>query len=324
MADNETKEGNSVDGPEVLGAKTSRRRIIAGMGAAAAGGAVAVATLSRNGGGEQGGDTKVVAKKVGQVPTNPEDEAWNKAPRQSITMDSQKMVLPYKLTAMLKAIEVRALHDGSSIGFRLSWKDTEANDLTIAVDGFRDACAVMLAPAGAPPGVRVMGTVDQPATILHWKADWQRDVDQGFQELEVEFPRATADFHPPIAPTPEPERHVTVTDYIDREVTWWLPGIHAQNPVSNPRKTVPVEKMLAKGPGTLATTDTQDATGKGVRTDDGWAVTIVKPLTATEEGEPTLEAGGDAAVAVALWSGTDNDSGGHKTPSLELLTLHLE
>ena len=40
------------------------------------------------------------------------------------------------------------------------------------------------------------------ATLLHWKADWQRDIDQGRSDLDDAYPNRSVDVYPPLVTLP--------------------------------------------------------------------------------------------------------------------------
>ncbi len=307
--------------PVAHGRLPSRRAVLTGAlvtgGTAVRAAACASPTLSTG--------TRLGAQKVAKLPETGDDAAWNMIKGVAVAMDVQVMVKPVRPTPFVKTVDLKAVHDGSRIAFQLVWRDDAKDDLTISVDGFRDAVALLLAPATSDPAMRFMGTASSPATILHWKADWQRDVDHGFQDMEVAFPRSAPDYHPPLAPGIEPLGRVAVPgDYEASNATQWLPGYRVGNPISRPGKQSPVEKLTATGWGTLATMPTQDADGHGVHRDGKWKVMIVRSLAASDAGEVSLEPGKEYSCAVAVWSGRDGDAGGHKTPSKELLTLTIE
>ena len=274
-----------------------------------------------------GASTDVLAFRVSEVPVDdPYSSRWERSTSSdwavaSVGLEGQSTVRPTRAEPSVPTISVSALHDGSHIGFRLSWVDEQVDDLTIKTDAFRDACAVLLAGDVTDQAVRFMGTGDGPATILHWKADWQRDVDHGFQGLSVAFPNGTFDYYPPLetidgdAPT--------VVEYTAADAEQWLPGMAVDNPISQPTKISPVEKALARGVGTLETLPTQNAIGRGVFADGLWSVVIAKPLAAADDLEMALSPGGQYAMATAVWSGRDRDAGGHKSPSRSLLRLRL-
>jgi hypothetical protein len=263
----------------------------------------------------------VLAVRVDRVPVEPGDEDWERAAEKVVPLGPQDIALPNRSTPAVADVKVRALHDGRLVAFRLEWADAGIEDLTVPVDGFRDACAVLLAPGAGDPTLRTMGSTDQPAVLLHWKADWQRDVAQGVQGIADVYPNRSVDVYPPlidVAPADVSPQH-----YVDGGASQWLPGVGVGNPLSATARTSPVEKLVAHGFGTTTTASHQDASGRGERYRDGWRVVITKPLAASDEGELALSAGGQATCAFAIWSGGDGDAGSRKSPSATVYKLAL-
>lgn len=263
------------------------------------------------------------AARVRHVPVDdPDSTRWASTPTKTVELGPQDIALPNRRRPVVEAIRVSAIHDGVVIGFRIEWDDPDVDDLTVRVDDFRDACAVLLAPGAGDDTLRTMGTEDTAATLLHWKADWQRDIERGRSGLEDVYPNRSADVYPPLIDTPPDD--VSVTDYVDAGVTEWLPGNHVGNPMSSESRATAVEKLVANGFGTSTTAATQNATGRGVRHGEGWRVTIAKPLAAHDDGETAVSPGGIATCAFAVWSGSDGDVGGRKSPSASVYQLVID
>ena len=240
---------------------------------------------------------------------DPDSRLWHRAPSQRVALGGQNVIVPLKAEASLSDVKVRSIHDGKTIGFLLEWKDDARDEHTIKTDSFRDACGVLLGPSGASPALWMMGTPDAPVTILHWKADWQKDIDAGFQDLEVAFPNVAFDFYPPLVGVTNPK----VPDDYPEETRNWLPGWHVGNPISQPVKTTPVEKLLGIGPGTLEHLPTQDAAGRGVWQNGRWKVVIASPMAVKDAGVTAIEPGQAYSTAFTVWSGADSDRGARKS-----------
>jgi len=297
--------------------RLSRRSLL--KGAAVGAGAAALASCAPDYYDGPG----VRAVRVEHVPTNdPDAVEWASAMPSRIPMGPQDLVLPMKLTATVTELRVSTLHDGETIAFRLEWDDPNVNDLTVRVDDFRDACAVMLLPGAPDEGLRTMGSATVAATMLQWKADWQRDIDHGRQGLDAVYPNRSVDVYPIVYEVPAED--VDISSYEDADATEWLPGVDVGNPTSAARRASPVEKVIANGFSTTTTAATQDALGHGERTDTGWRVVLTKPLGATDDGELATPPGSTCSCAFAVWSGSDNDAGSRKQPSTTVHELHLE
>lgn len=296
-----------------------RRRLLAGTAATA--GAAALAACAPDHPDAVDAD-EIIVNRVDRVPADdPDADAWGRTPEKTVEMASQEIALPHRTTPAVETIRIRAIHDGETIGFRVDWDDREIDDMTVRVDDFRDACAVLLAPGAGDETVRTMGTATTAATLLHWKADWQRDIDSGRAGLDDAYPNRSVDAYPPLVDVVPGE--ATIEDYADAGATQWLPGTDVGNPMSASRRETAVEKIVANGYGTSTTTPTQDARGRGDHRTEGWRVTLTKPLGAADDGETTLSPGGEATCAFAVWAGADGDAGSRKSPSATVYRLTI-
>jgi hypothetical protein len=302
----------------------SRRKLLigAGIGAAAAAGATyAAVKLLR-----PGWATSVRAVYVADsLPvSDPKSRLWSKATPARIQMGAQTMALPTKPKPEVDAITARALHDGTRIAFLLEWRGKGESQSTVKTQDFRDACAVLLSSKPEDPNQRVMGAPSAPVTVLQWKADWQRDIDDGFQDEETAFPNATFDFYPPLTKRQKAGPVKVPDEYVKAGASRYLAGYRAGNPISLIDRVSPVEKLQAKGPGTLATFDTQDAEGRGTRANGGWKVVLSKPLRAADPEEISISPGGTYGIAFAVWVGSVRDVGSRKTVAQTLLPLEVD
>lgn len=273
----------------------------------------------------QGPRPDVTARLVDKVPVkDPDSPIWDNVPLSRISLADQSIIRPLKLSVPKETLNVRAAHDGEFIGFLLEWRDDVANTSAIKVPEFRDACAVMLTSYPAPPEARFMGTQTIPATILHWKADWQVDIEEGFQDLEKAFPNVSADMYPLLKESitgGKPPKTIDLPDFARIR----LPGTWVGNPISQPKKEKPVEKIIAKGPATVTTLPTQDAVGWGRWRNGVWRVVLAKKMKASDQtaGEINIERGNTYSVAFTVWFGDQGDRGARKNPSM-LHTLYVE
>jgi hypothetical protein len=299
----------------------TRRRILTG-GAITAGTAVLSAcAMGEPDPSDAVGAGVIPVARVARVPvTDPGAEAWLHSYEVTVEMDAQLIALPNRAEPFRPEIRVRAIHDGTRIGFRIRWEDDQVTDNTVFCDGFRDACAVLLAPGTGDEGLRVMGNADTAATLLHWKADWQYDLYEGVRSLQGTFPNVSVDTYPPLGPN---DGEITPADYLEADAAQWLPGMAVGNALSQPTRTTCVEKVTANGFGTVTHAPTQNASGFGEHKDGSWRVVLTKPLEAVDEEETGLQPGLTYTCAFALWSGADGDAGGRKTPSKTAYRLEL-
>ena len=268
---------------------------VGAVGAGAFGVAGVIGLVSAD---EAAGEPELVAPFVkGSIPVDdPGADAWNDAPEAVIPVLAQVLVpprLPYPGLAELRA---RALHDGETVAFRLGWEDEEIDDLD-AVDRFHDAVAVMLPMApGAPPAI-TMGAKGAPTHILQWRATWERDL-TGKTGVDQIYPRVVHDVMPDDVLPP------------DTAALYWV-GRAVGNPLSQAKRTTPIEQIVAEGFGTTTHLDRTDASGHGTHDGSGWTVALGFPSKREGIGAP-LEPGSTWSIAFAVWLGQQANRGGRK------------
>lgn len=296
------------DRPKTPGHRLTRRGALAGLTAAAVLGP-ARRLLAQPGATQAEPD--VVARRVATVPAaDPLSATWEQATAVEIALVGQAVAAPTRMQPSVPSLRVRALHDGKLAAFLLEWKDARKDALAVKTTQFRDSCGVFLGPHGAPSDLWFMGRADAPVTLLHWRADWQLDLEAGFQDVEAAFPNAAFDFYPPLVGAGHQPR---LPDAYPPGTRTWLPGWQVGNPLSQPQKQTPVEKLWARGPGTVSPLPNQDAIGKGIWRDGTWRVVLARGLTATDPKEVHLVPGGRYALAFAVWSGAERDVGARKS-----------
>ena len=112
----------------------------------------------------------------GDLPTAPEDPAWEKVPPMTLPLSGQVITRPVWPEPAARALTVRSIHNGTDIAFLLEWQDNTKND-RLTPGTFRDGVAIGL-PLGDAPAFFCMGQLDHYINIWHWKADWQSDIDR--------------------------------------------------------------------------------------------------------------------------------------------------
>jgi hypothetical protein len=251
----------------------------------------------------------------GAIPVDPGWIGWERAPAAEVTLLPQAMAQPWNLTPAITRLTVRATHNGTWIAFRLTWKD-ETRNAVMHLDTFRDAVALMV-PVGDSAPIQ-MGAQGQRVVILHWKADWQEDVDQTFQDVPQLYPNAWLDWYPFVAGEPPYE----ITSWTNPEARRYLTGWVLGNPRSQPEKRVSVEEQFAEGFGTLTTSERQAAVAKGVYADGTWDIVIARPFATGDRNDPNWAPGRSIPVAFAAWDGGRGEIGSRKSFS-NWVTLHL-
>lgn len=250
----------------------------------------------------------LLARQVPQLPTEPDDALWDQAEALEVPLGPQAVVKPRTYEVGVKAVQARALYDGERLGFLLEWGDPTREAGIGRVDAFRDAVAVQFPadPSRATPFFG-MGQQNGPATIYHWKADWQFGPNY---DVDEQFPGMAVDVYPlsgkPAGQIPEG------ADYgqpggVKAFVTAWAVGNTLAD--TDLQSRTPVEKLEAEGFGTVHSATAQDGQGKGAYRDGKWRVLISFPRA---QDRFTFEKGQTAPVAFAAWDGSFKERGGEK------------
>jgi hypothetical protein len=258
--------------------------------------------------GESGGAEELSAIKVDKLTLDPNHDAWNRSPEMILELMPQGVAFPMLQEPNISELRVRALRDDQWLSLRLQWADKTKND-QLQVDEYTDAVAVLL-PLGEPSKANpMMGAKGNPVYIAHWKAVWQRDLDQGRADVQDYHPNFWADTYPFVSlghPYPVSEA------FQSADQRRYLPGLAAGNPVSSLHRKQPVEELQAEGFSTLADHRFQDAQARGVHADGVWRVVIALPLRVADSANPRLVPGVSTQVAFAVWDGGSNDVAGRK------------
>jgi len=214
---------------------------------------------------------------AGEIPSAPEDTAWDKIPFMTVPLSGQVITRPVWPEPSARALTLKSVHNGSDIAFLLEWQDNTKND-RLTPGTFRDGVAIGL-PLGDAPAFFCMGQLDHYINIWHWKADWQSDIDR--RAARTSDSRASG----------EVRRFEVI-----------------------PRRKSSVEDLIGGGFSTLTTKEDQGRVqGKATWKDGVWRVVIRRPMaSAGQENEARLEPGRLQAVAFAIWNGENKERNGQK------------
>jgi DMSO reductase family type II enzyme heme b subunit len=254
-------------------------------------------------------DADVRARFVeGPLPDDPTDPQWTAALPVGVTLLAQQMATPMLDEATISEMQLRVLHNGREIGFRLEWPDDTVNDLE-AMGQFRDSVAVQLPVRGDGTTPVTMGGPGWPVHILHWKASWQRQLADGPRRVRDAFPYAVNKTTPEQLMGEEAARVV-------------YPALYVGNIAAARERQSPVEELVAEGFGTLTTHDQQRATGNGLLANGRWQVVLRMPM-AGDDGQPALQPASSTLLALAAWDGGHGQRGARKHWS-NWLSLYLD
>ena len=237
---------------------------------------------------------------------DPQAAVWSATPAVSVAVQVQNETMPMLDQATVSSVDVQALTDGRQIAWRVSWADPTA-DYFLDTDRFCDAVAIQF-PLIANATYK-MGDRDFPVQIMQWKAIWQKDIDEGFQDVQDLHPNYWADLYWfaegkfPFR-VPEAFQRTESRDY--------FVAYRAGNPMADLDRQQPIQELIAEGFGTLTNQPQQAAVGGGVWRDGRWSVVFGRPLTTTDGSDYQFEPGKRDVVAFAVWNGGAENVSGRK------------
>jgi hypothetical protein len=237
---------------------------------------------------------------------DPFAQEWESVPKLDVAVTPQIITMPVLETASIEQVQVQGMTDGRVILWRLSWADAEPDG---NVDSGRFADAVAIQFPLASDASYMMGEVGKRVQILHWKALWQKDVDEHFQDVQDLHPNYWADlywFAEGKFPYPIPE------SFTDQRSHDWFPAYRAGNPMADFLRTQPVEELVAEGFGSLTHQSDALATGAGAWRDGRWSVIFARPLHTEDPLDYQFWPGARGNFSVAVWEGSAGNVGGRK------------
>jgi len=263
-------------------------------------------------------NTLTAPKTRSKIPTGPEDAAWDQAPPTYVGMT------PLWWTEdRVEGLVVQAIHDGETLALRLMWLDPTANERAVRIDEFRDAVAIQFSMSSDPPFY--MGDASQHGgvNIWMWKADRQKDLATGYQDVDAAFPQRVVDMYDEC---PIRSKDMSLVDWPHGEITQhhedYITAWGAGNLVANPTLDTSVESLIARGPGTLASEPLSFQLVKGQATYSRgvWTVQMERPFDsqsgADAGNEKVFRSGETVPVSFAIWEGSAGDRDGKKNISI--------
>jgi mono/diheme cytochrome c family protein len=252
---------------------------------------------------------RIVAKRVAEVPSNPDAGEWRQSPAVNLHM----MPLWWR-TDRPEEITVRALHDGKSLALLLKWEDATNDETAIRPQDFRDAAAVQFALTDDPPFF-AMGQPGAPVNIWMWKSERQADLEPVFQDLEKVYPNIGIDSYPNLlrSPLEQPMRNALTLDSDSTFVTAWGAG----NIVADPTRRSAAEDLTAQGFGTLRAHPIPDqaVTAFGVHGAGSYRVQFTRAFSGIRSGVQ-LAPGRRVPIGFAVWNGSAGDRDGKKSVTI--------
>lgn len=252
----------------------------------------------------------IVAQRVKALPPSDGDEDW--AAFEPVQVRTTP--LWWRDDAAFQ-LSVQAVHDGSTIAFRLTWNDESADDHASRTESFEDGVALELYRGPAEPFLG-MGDQSSPVDVWFWDADRQT----GYAADDAEYPNKVVDVFPFSEATVESadlnRRGARMADQPDIS----LPARAAGNLIVPTGSDESGGTALhAAGPrtATFRVPQSQIVRARGDWSDGRWSVVMTRPLSIESPTDGiVLEPGGRASVAFAVWDGSHHDRNGQKSVTI--------
>jgi hypothetical protein len=238
--------------------------------------------------------------------TDPAAKQWEGAPVMTVALLPQNITMPAITQTAVAEVQLQALTDGQRIAWRLSWADSTP-DLNVDADRFSDAAALQFPLQPNTP--YMMGGPNARVQVLQWRALWQKDADEGFQDVQDLHPNYWADlywFAQGARPFPVPAA------FTDPRSHAWFPALQAGNPQASWSRRQPVAELMAEGFGTLTPQSESASMARGVWSDGRWRLVVCRPLVTQDPLDYQFSASAAGQVAVAIWEGAAGNVGGRK------------
>jgi DMSO reductase family type II enzyme heme b subunit len=249
---------------------------------------------------------KIVAKRVESVSESLTAEVWDRS-----TPVKMKLTPMWWRNNPDPEFAVQAIHDGDTIALRMTWKDNTADHHSLRSESFKDAVAIELYRGASEPFLG-MGDRSSPVDVWFWDADRQR----GPAVAENEYPNAVSDIYPfseTAVASPEMNRPgARIADQPDVS----LPARAAGNQIVPTSDKSGGSSLQVAGPRTVTFRPPQSqlVSARGSWHDGRWTVVMTRTLSVPSQAEGvSLEPGGRASVAFALWNGSHRDRDGQKS-----------
>jgi hypothetical protein len=238
-----------------------------------------------------------VLYRSGGVPVKPDDPAWNGVPTKTIPLVPQTIIAPNG-GGTIREMRVRAVHDGSTIAFLLTWKD-DTVDRRVGTSTFRDAVAIgfPLRESETAPSP-FMGDPQHPVNIWQWAADFDA-ASLGRSAFADMYPHTEGVWYFP------------QDDAVDREVRAW-------------RGAEPVMELSATGFGTLARHATQNVAGSGRNAAGEWQVVLRRDMATGSPEDTLFRPGSGTFLITAVWNGSNREVNGKKSVTLSWTPVTID
>lgn len=251
---------------------------------------------------------------TGLDPKRMDDSSWLKIPEKKIPLSRQNITYPVLKQASVDSVSIKSQYYEKQIAFLVEWRDSTRNT-EVEADQFCDQFAVELPLTKDNIPSYMMGNAGGRVHIVHWKAIWQEDCENGFQDVQVKYPNMWVDVYPGLEGHLDRSKRVYAQDIsavhiVETHATGNMPGTYSHNPMSQIKRKEPVEEASAEGFGTLSTQQTQMAKGWAEWREGRWKVCVVVPVNTGNIFKAIVT--DKTKVAFAIWDGGFQNIGGRK------------
>ena len=172
---------------------------------------------------------------------DPLDPAWDKISVFEIPLEMQQTAEPMLTESTVAKVDLQTAYNADRFVWRLSWEQAEPS-FASNVAQFSDAVALQFPLKDGAP--YTMGGPDMPVVMMYWKALWQKDIDEGFQDITDIYPNSWYDFYWFAAGTgPQP----ISTAFKNTDACPYMAGSAVGNPMSTVDRKQPVQELQAHG-----------------------------------------------------------------------------
>ena len=258
-------------------------------------------------------DVAYVDKDLSQNPITA--AAFTNAVEEKLALMAQPMAIPRPKETKTSELKVRAVHNGSWIAFQLNWLAKEKSEAG-KLGTFSDAVAVQFPVLDnkAPPPI-FMGVQGNPVHIYHWRAQYQKDRDQGMRSMKDIYPHMHVDNYPL-----EFSDKVQLNGLNDANREVFVTGLAAGNAQSF-QKVKGFDEIIAEGFGSSSVIDNTEGLADGSWVNGEWSVVIARPLKRLKGS--VLEAGASSFTAFAVWQGSEGEVGSRKSVTMNWVPIKL-
>jgi mono/diheme cytochrome c family protein len=247
-------------------------------------------------------------------PKNLKASLWENAPAVKLPVAIQNVVYPHLAKGMVEEISVKSACFGNQLAFLVEWKD-ESRNVEVDIDRFSDQLAVQLPVDVNNIPSFMMGNSGGKVHIVHWKAVWQEDCENGFRDVQDVHPNMWVDVYPGLESYLDRSNRIFAKDItsehiVDTRMYAYMPGTYSRNYMSQIKRKEPVEESSAQGFGTLTTQETQSARGWAEWSNGQWKVCVVVPINTGNIYKAAFK--DKTKVAFAIWDGGNEEIGGRK------------